>query len=360
MKGPRTKAVRILVSAAVVVPTLLLSFSPSSSAAPSAGEVAAAEARKNALSHQFETAVESYNEAMVRLQATQTRLSDAKHLRDAAAAKAERFRARLSGRAVDAYTGMGTQLDTLLGADDFSEFSDRLEYMGAMAQSDAELAAAADRASQEADWAAQDYANVLDQRQQQLQQLEQQRKSIEAMLQQAQAQYQTLSNQRQSYLDALAAQQAAAQAAAQQEQRIQQDTGGWTPAPTSYTPPAADASKAAIAIAAAKSVIGTPYVWGAASPSTGFDCSGLTSWAWAQAGVYISHSAAAQYASLPRVSLSAIQPGDIIYYGNFGPQVALYIGGGTIIHATHPGAGGGAHYDSLYGYDKPWGAVRPA
>ena len=74
-------------------------------------------------------------------------------------------------------------------------------------------------------------------------------------------------------------------------------------------------------------MLGAPYVFGAAGPSS-FDCSGLTSWAWAQAGVYLPHSASAQYSSLPHVPLDQVQPGDIIYYGNFGPHVALYIGGG--------------------------------
>ena len=81
--------------------------------------------------------------------------------------------------------------------------------------------------------------------------------------------------------------------------------------------------------------------------------------AWAQAGVSLPHSAAAQYGSLPRVSLSDVQPGDIIYYGNFGPHVALYVGSGRIIHARNPGPGGGVQYDSMYGYDQPYGAVRP-
>jgi cell wall-associated NlpC family hydrolase len=82
-------------------------------------------------------------------------------------------------------------------------------------------------------------------------------------------------------------------------------------------------------------------------------------WAWAQAGVSIPHSAAAQYSSLPKVPLSDVQVGDIIYYGNFGPHVAIYVGGGQIVHARHPGPGGQVQYSSMYGYDKPWGAVRP-
>ena len=70
-----------------------------------------------------------------------------------------------------------------------------------------------------------------------------------------------------------------------------------------YTPPV-NASAAQVAVSAAMSVIGTTYVWGSADPNVGFDCSGLTSWAWAQAGV-IPHSSAAQYSSLPHVALGA-------------------------------------------------------
>jgi cell wall-associated NlpC family hydrolase len=109
---------------------------------------------------------------------------------------------------------------------------------------------------------------------------------------------------------------------------------------------------------AAKSVVGAPYVFGAAGP-TSFDCSGLTMWAWAQAGVSLPHSALAQWSSLPKVSLDAVQPGDIIYYDNFGPHVAIYVGGGMIIHARHPGPGGQVQYSSMMGYDTPAGAVRP-
>ncbi len=244
----------------------------------------------------------------------------------------------------------------LLGATDISQFSDRLEYMGALTQSDAELAATADAAAQRAQWAAERYDGLVTQRQRELDQMAQERARIQELLGKAEQLYRTLSGERQQYLDAIAAQRAAAQAAAQQEQAASTstvpDTGTIPP------PPPSDGSAAAIAIDAARSVIGTPYVFGAAGPDA-FDCSGLTSWAWAQAGVYLPHSADAQYASFPRVPLSDLQPGDIVYYGNFGPHVALYIGGGTIIHATHPGPGGGPHFDSLYGYDQPWGAVRP-
>ena len=138
---------------------------------------------------------------------------------------------------------------------------------------------------------------------------------------------QVLASQLESqYAEALAAQQAALDA---QQNAAPTSAGRIRAAPVAveaFVPPP-NASAAAIAVSAAYSAIGAPYVFGAAGPSS-FDCSGLTSWAWAQAGVYLPHSAAAQYSSLPSVPLSEVQPGDIIYYGNFGPHVAIYVGGG--------------------------------
>lgn len=93
------------------------------------------------------------------------------------------------------------------------------------------------------------------------------------------------------------------------------------------------------AIAAAKGKLGAPYVWGAIGPST-FDCSGLTQWAWKQAGVSIPRTSQQQATYGTAVQLSQIQPGDLVTsdWGS-GPSshVALYLGGGQLIHAPRPG-----------------------
>jgi cell wall-associated NlpC family hydrolase len=52
-------------------------------------------------------------------------------------------------------------------------------------------------------------------------------------------------------------------------------------------------------------------------------------------------------------------PGDIIYYGNVSPHVAIYIGGGQIVHARHPGPGGQVQTAGMWTYDRPWAAMRP-
>jgi len=94
----------------------------------------------------------------------------------------------------------------------------------------------------------------------------------------------------------------------------------------------AGSSKAATAVAAALSKEGGRYVYGAAGPDA-FDCSGLTSWAWAQAGVSIPRTSSGQ-AGLPSVPLSQLQPGDLVTYYSPVSHVAMYIGNGQVIHAS--------------------------
>lgn len=89
----------------------------------------------------------------------------------------------------------------------------------------------------------------------------------------------------------------------------------------------------------ARSQIGRPYAYGAASPATGFDCSGLTSWAWRQAGRSIPRTSGEQYRATRRISIGELRPGDLVFYG-FGSKVthvAMYVGGGLIVHAQKPG-----------------------
>lgn len=99
---------------------------------------------------------------------------------------------------------------------------------------------------------------------------------------------------------------------------------------------AVDADKA---VKAAASKLGSPYVWGATGPSS-FDCSGLTSWAWHAAGVTIPRTSQAQATYGKEIPLAKIQPGDLVT-SNWGSgpssHVALYVGGGKVIHAPRPG-----------------------
>ncbi len=118
-------------------------------------------------------------------------------------------------------------------------------------------------------------------------------------------------------------------------------SGGSGDAPAAAPPPAvsvpAPASTAGIATSAAQGQLGVPYKFAASSPGVAFDCSGLTKYAWGKAGVYLPHQSAAQYASTPHVPKDQAQPGDLIFYYSPIGHVALYLGGGMMIHAPATG-----------------------
>lgn len=82
--------------------------------------------------------------------------------------------------------------------------------------------------------------------------------------------------------------------------------------------------------------IGVPYRWGGMSPETGFDCSGLVSWLWAQQGVPMPHFAAAQYGLGWHVDSSQLEIGDLVFFHKLG-HVGIYVGHGYVLHAPHPG-----------------------
>ncbi len=95
---------------------------------------------------------------------------------------------------------------------------------------------------------------------------------------------------------------------------------------------------AATAVAAAKSQLGVPYKFAAATPNVAFDCSGLTMWAWGRAGVGMAHFARSQYEAFPHVPLDSLQPGDLVFFYQDVHHVGIYIGGGLMIDAPHTGA----------------------
>jgi cell wall-associated NlpC family hydrolase len=109
-----------------------------------------------------------------------------------------------------------------------------------------------------------------------------------------------------------------------------------TPAPTVPAPPAVS-SRAGAAVNAALGQQGVPYRYATSNPGVSFDCSGLTKYAWAQAGVYLPHQSRAQYASIPHVSKGAAQPGDLIFFYSPISHVSVYLGNGQQVHAPNTG-----------------------
>jgi peptidoglycan DL-endopeptidase CwlO len=165
--------------------------------------------------------------------------------------------------------------------------------------------------------------------------------------QQAAAQAATLAAAQAKIASAQAA-QAAAQTAAQATSQPSSSTGnggnsssgssGSGGVTAALSPPPPTSGGAAGAIQAAQGEIGVPYVWGGASPS-GFDCSGLISWAYAQVGISLPHYSGAQWDATTHISLADIAAGDLVFYGPGGSEhEAMYIGGGMMVEATHTGS----------------------
>ncbi|MFN0028127.1 MAG: NlpC/P60 family protein [Acidimicrobiales bacterium] len=104
-----------------------------------------------------------------------------------------------------------------------------------------------------------------------------------------------------------------------------------------YTPPPGLRPEAAVAVLAALSQLGVPYVFGGESPEDGFDCSGLTQWAWWQAGVSIARPADYQRDGAIPIRYEDLQPGDLVFYGEPPSHMGMYIGNDEIVNAPQTG-----------------------
>jgi cell wall-associated NlpC family hydrolase len=109
--------------------------------------------------------------------------------------------------------------------------------------------------------------------------------------------------------------------------------GGDIAPPEAALPMPGPGAEGMLAVQAALTRIGSPYSWGASGPSS-FDCSGLVMWAFQQAGVSLPHSSQALAQGGQSVSMDQMQPGDLVTYYSDASHVAIYIGGGMMVHAS--------------------------
>jgi cell wall-associated NlpC family hydrolase len=113
--------------------------------------------------------------------------------------------------------------------------------------------------------------------------------------------------------------------------------GGSTPNQRPIIPDQAGPGHPEVCAIAAQ-YLGVKYVYGGASPSTGFDCSGFVMYVYAQVGISLPHYSGSQQQMGTAVSMSALQPGDLVFRGNPAYHVGIYVGGGTCIHSPHTGS----------------------
>jgi cell wall-associated NlpC family hydrolase len=301
------------------------------------------ESRIAALNNRAEHITESFDSANTALATLQRkeRITDALLSRDQSLLA--RVQRRVSAGASAAYrTGGLDPALSLVSSGSPQTFLDQAASLNEVAEYDANQVAYAD-AAQRAVAAAQAVHNA---------QVAQQRATVSTLTSEK-SQIQGLLSQQNALLGRLKASQRAA-LAAHQNATTQHEVA----LRTSYNPPAyngAASGRAAIAIRYAYAQLGKPYQWAGAGPDT-FDCSGLTMRAWGAAGVGLPHSAAGQQAMLPSVSLSALEPGDLVFFGDPAFHVAIYIGNGEIIQAPHTGA---VVEISSLAYMPPTSAGRP-
>ena len=356
--------------AALVLPPVGAAFAtPGVRSGPAGSRISTVQRDLSALTQRIGVEVEKYDNARIALAAAQRRAAAAHVAADRARKVYLTKRATLSRFAASAYqTGPNGQIAAVVSSSP-AEYLDKISTLDVVAQRGTEIVSAVDVARLR-------YAGQVATAQHAARAALQVTQSIAASKASIETQIATqrriLSGLQaeQARLERLAAQQKAARnaaaqrtaAAARQITRVTQSmTGGSsnsrraaTTRPTATRPTASRptttrthttsaptvsvpvSGRGGAAVAAAESVLGRPYVWGASGPSS-FDCSGLTMWAWAHAGVGLSHSSSAQYGSGAHVSQSALQPGDLLFFYSPISHVGMYIGGGQMIHAPHTG-----------------------
>jgi cell wall-associated NlpC family hydrolase len=306
--------------AATVLPTGIGSAAPASHLS-----LSQVEARISVLNTRAERITETFDSATTQLKALQGKQRVTDRMLASDRSTLATVQQRVAAGAAAAYkTGGLDPTLSLVSSGSPQTFIDQTAGLDEVARYEADQVSSAD-AAQRAVASAQVVHNA---------QVAAQRKVLSS-ISSAKTQIEGLLSQQRTLLSRLKASQRA-RLAAQQATTVSHEVAQRT----TYNPPVyngAASGRAAVAISFAYAQLGKPYQWGGAGPDT-FDCSGLVMRAWGAAGVGLPHSAAGDQAMLPAVSLGAMEPGDLVFYGRPAFHVAIYIGGGRIIQAPHTGA----------------------
>jgi peptidoglycan DL-endopeptidase CwlO len=280
---------------------------------PAVGQV---QARINQLTSQFDTASEQFDQASQQLSAAQSRLSQVRVRLARASARFEAAQASVAQTAAAAFEDTGaTSVAGVLTSGGPSAALQRGSLL-------MELSGSRNAETRQLLTDAGQLAGV----EQQVQRTENGIATLKSQLAARKNSLGTLISAEKATLASLAV---------PQQQTVQANSIGanGSSAPQRYTGPASTQAGKAVAFAYAQ--LGKPYQWGATGPGS-YDCSGLAQAAWAAAGVTIPRVTYEQWAALPHIATSAIQPGDLLYYDGVG-HVAMYAGDGYIIDAPQTG-----------------------
>jgi cell wall-associated NlpC family hydrolase len=301
-----------------------------------------------ARAHDLEALTEQFNEAREQLQAAQQAAAVAADELEAAEAGLAEARSHVRAVARGAWTGdrLGA-LQAMLTSKSADELLDRVGTLQAIAEHNNGVLGGAKQATDDADRAQATADQLAAGAQAQVDRVTTQKNDLDAQIAIYQAEYDRLNEEEQRASRAAAerhAQEQAAAAAQKQAAAAAQERTGGGSAPGAVSRPAAappaalagGSAAAQTAVSTAMAQIGDPYVWGAAGPDA-FDCSGLTQYAYAAAGISLPHSSSMQSTMGVPVSRSDLQPGDLLFFYSPVSHVGMYIGDGQMVHAATSG-----------------------
>ena len=333
---------RRIVTLFVLLATLLLTlvFASSSFASPVSSKKAqlrAVQAKLQTVYHQVDMAVEKYNQATTQLDTVTSQIKENERLLKVAEYNLQVANQQLSARAEDMYRARDVGVvDVLMAANSFDDLVTQLDVMQRLGNSDVDTVKSIAAYQQDI----KDRRVKLDADKKAAAKLVETAAQNKAKVEGLQNKLEQMTAGLKSEINRLQAQQAAAAKAAADAAAAQNNNGGGgTSGGGGGTGVDPGGSGHSAVVAIAQRYIGVPYVYGGASPS-GFDCSGLTMYCYAQIGIGLSHGATdQQHASAP-VPISALQPGDLVFFGSaaYSYHVGIYVGGGSMINAPHTGA----------------------
>jgi peptidoglycan DL-endopeptidase CwlO len=314
----------------------------------------------NTIGRNLEGVVQQYDGAQVELQRVQASLRRNEFALHVARGNLRAAQHRLMSRLYSLYVnGAPSAIDVIAGAKSISQMIDRAESAQALSNQDAELGRQALVFERNVQRKQQQLTKLKAKRQATVAALAAKKQQIDAALAQQkrllasihstiqQLQQQEAQREQRLRAEAEARLQAAmrARAAAQAAAAAQQQQATTAPAPPAASgvvapPVSVPVTNPGVGHPQAASIamryLGVPYVWGGASPS-GFDCSGLVMYVYAQLGIGLAHFTGAQWSETMPISQSQAQPGDLVFFNGLG-HVGIYIGGGQMVNAPHTGS----------------------
>jgi cell wall-associated NlpC family hydrolase len=311
----------VAVAAGLVAVVGLVTYAGTAGAAPQPS-ITQVEAKVNQLTSQFDQANQQYDQAAQQVSQARVKLSAANKQVAAAQVQFKKLQGAVAEIAAASYENSNmTSIAGLLSSNDPNAVLNSASLLmeisqGRNQQLSAFLVAAQQlKTTQQQAQRTKDALAVVEK-----QKLDQKQKASKA-----------LSGEKTVYANLTSEQQATVQASTV-------GGSGGTTTPTGGTFTGSTSTNGGQAAAFAVSKLGCPYVYGATGPcNSGYDCSGLAQAAWAAAGVSIPRTTYDDWASLPHVSMSSLEPGDLILYDGEG-HVAMYVGDGKIVDAPHTGA----------------------